>query len=326
MGVGILAGLVACSPNTGSPTGHVWTTLNGEAPLVIAHRGASGERPEHTIEAYTLAIEQGADVIEPDLVMTADGVLVVRHDHYLSTTTDVADHPEFADRRRLQGEQSDWWVEDFTLAELRTLRARQPWAQRDASFNDRFLIPTFEEVLDLATAHNVRTEPEVKAPGHFVSVGLDPLPELVRILRERRLDTADAPTAIQCFEPDFLARLNAEIDTQLLMLVFPMQELDPEADPRQPTVSLTDMAAFADGVGPSKALVITAEGEDTGFIARAHELGLAVHPWTFRDDVPVADGVTIEDELRRIYALGVDGVFTDFPATAVRVRDAMGDE
>nr|WP_233350752.1 glycerophosphodiester phosphodiesterase family protein [Maricaulis maris] len=271
-------------------------------------------------------MEQGADVIEPDLVMTADGVLVVRHDHYLSTTTNVADHPEFADRRRLQGEQSDWWVEDFTLAELRTLRARQPWPQRDASFNDRFLIPTFEEVLDLATAHNVRTEPEMKSPGHFVSVGLDPLPELVRILRERGLDTADAPTAIQCFEPDFLARLNAEIDTQLLMLVFPMQELDPEADPRQPTVSLTDMAAFADGVGPSKALVITAEGEDTGFIARAHELGLAVHPWTFRDDVPVADGVTIEDELRRIYALGVDGVFTDFPATAVRVRDAMGDE
>ncbi|WP_291843619.1 glycerophosphodiester phosphodiesterase family protein [Maricaulis sp.] len=323
MGVGILAGLTACSPAVETAPPHVWNTLNGEAPLVIAHRGASGERPEHTLEAYTLAIEQGADVIEPDLVMTSDGVLVVRHDHYLSTTTDVANHPAFADRRRAQGGQTDWWVEDFTLAELRTLRARQPWPQRDPGFNDQFLIPTFEEVLDLAATHGVRTEPEVKVPGHFVSLGLDPLPELVRILRERGLDGADATTAIQCFEPDFLARLNGEVDTPLLMLVFPMQELDPEADPLQPTVSLADLSAFADGVGPSKALVITADGEDTGFIARAHELGLAVHPWTFRDDVPVAEGVTIEDELQRIFALGVDGVFTDFPATAVRVRDAV---
>lgn len=326
MSVGILAGLAACAPTTEPPVARVWTTLSGEAPLVIAHRGASGDRPEHTLEGYTLAIEQGADIIEPDLVITADGVLVVRHDHYLSTTTDVSDRPEFADRRRIQGDRNDWWVEDFSLAEIRTLRARQPWPERDASFNDQFLVPTFEEVLDLAAEHGVRTEPEMKVPGHFVSIGLDPLPELVRVLRERGLDNADAATAIQCFEPDFLARLDNEIDTPLLMLVFPMQELDPQAEPLQPTVSLADLAVFADGVGPSKSLVITADGEDTGFVARAHELGLAVHPWTFRDDVPVAETVTIEEELRRIYALGVDGVFTDFPATAIRVRDAMSGE
>jgi glycerophosphoryl diester phosphodiesterase len=322
---GLVAGLAACSGNDAA-TPMVWTTLDGRPPLVIAHRGASGDRPEHTLEAYTLAIEQGADVIEPDLVMTADGVLVARHDRYLSTTTDVADRAEFAARRRVDGERDDWWVEDFTFAELRTLRARQPWPGRGQGFNDQFLIPTFEEILDLAAEHGVRTEPEVKTPGYFVSVGLDPLPELVRILREHGLDGEDAPTAIQCFEPDFLARLNGAVDTPLLMLVFPMRELDPAADPLQPTVALGDMAAFADGVGPAKGLVITPAGEDTGLVARAHALGLTVHPWTFRDDQPVAAGVGIEAELDRIYRLGVDGVFTDFPATAVRVRDGMRGE
>lgn len=325
MSIGVLVGLAACSATDDAATPYAWTTLDGEAPLVIAHRGASGDRPEHTIEAYTLALEQGANVIEPDLVMTSDGVLVVRHDHYLSTTTNVADHPEFADRRRRQGERTDWWVEDFTLAEIRTLRARQPWPQRDQAHNDRYLVPTFEEVLDLAAEHGSRTEPEIKAPGHFTSIGLDPLPELVRILRERGLDTVDATTAIQCFEPDFLARLNTEVETPLLMLVFPMVELDPDADPLTPTVSLADAATFADGVGPAKSLVITEDGLDTGFVAAAHALGLTVHPWTFRDDVPLAENVDIETELRRVYELGVDGVFTDFPATAVRVRSELGD-
>lgn len=300
---------------------HVWQTLNGAPTLVIAHRGASGELPEHTLEAYQLAIDQGADIIEPDLVMTQDGVLVARHDRYLSTTTNVADRPEFAERRRLSGTREDWWVEDFTLAELRTLRARQPRADRSQAFNDQFLVPTFEEVLDLAAAAGVRTEPEIKAPGHFVSIGLDPLPVLVGILRARGLDGADAATSVQCFEPAFLARLDAEIETPLLMLVFPMQEIDPDVGPLVPSVALADMVAFADGVGPSKALLIDAEGADTGFVAEAHALGLAVHPWTFRDDQP-AD-IDPDAELRRIYALGVDGIFTDFPATAIRVRDDM---
>ncbi|MBO6763533.1 glycerophosphodiester phosphodiesterase family protein [Maricaulis sp.] len=318
----LAAGLAACGEeDTAAPMS--WQTLSGEPPLVIAHRGASGERPEHTLAAYELAIAQGADVIEPDLVMTSDGVLVARHDHYLSTTTDIADRPEFADRLRELDGRADWWVEDFTLAELRTLRAIQPWPQRDAGFNGEFLIPTFEEVLDLAAEYGVLTEPEVKVPGHYVSIGLDPLPELVRILRERGLDTADAPMTIQCFEPDFLARLNTEIDTPLAMLVFPMQEIDPSADPLQPSVALDDLAVFADAVGPAKSLIITEAGEDTGFVARAHALGLEVHPWTFRDDVPLTGDVDIATELERVYRLGVDGVFADFPATAVAVRDAM---
>lgn len=321
----LTAGLAACGEeDTAAPMS--WQTLSGEPPLVIAHRGASGERPEHTLAAYELAIAQGADVIEPDLVMTSDGVLVARHDHYLSTTTDIADRPEFADRRREQDGRADWWVEDFTLAELRTLRAIQPWPQRNATFNGEFPIPTFEEILDLAAAHGVPTEPEVKVPGHYVSIGLDPLPELVRILRERGLDTADAPMTIQCFEPDFLARLNSEIDTPLAMLVFPMQEIDPSADPLQPSVALDDLAVFADAVGPAKSLIVTEAGEDTGFVARAHALGLEVHPWTFRDDVPLTGDIDIATELERVYRLGVDGVFADFPATAVAVRDAMTGE
>jgi glycerophosphoryl diester phosphodiesterase len=321
---GLGLGLSACTEADPTPAvERAWLTLSGEAPLVIAHRGASGLRPEHTLEAYSLAIERGADIIEPDLVMTSDGVLVVRHDRYLSTSTDVADHPEFLDRRRISGERNDWWAEDFTFAELRTLRARQPFAGRDTGFDDQFLIPSLEEVLDLAAQHGVATEPEVKAPGYLTAIGLDPMPELVRILRERGLDVSTDAIAIQCFEPDFLARLNEEVDTRLLMLVFPMQELDPDVGPLVPTVALADMVNFADGVGPDKALLIDRDGQDTGFIARAHALGLAVHPWTFRDDRPVGDGATIEAELARIYALGVDAVFTDFPATAVRVREEM---
>jgi glycerophosphoryl diester phosphodiesterase len=302
-----------------------WATLNGEPPLVIAHRGASGERPEHTLEGYRLAISQGADVIEPDLVMTSDGVLIARHDRYLSTSTNVSALDAFADRRRVSGDRDDWWAEDFTLAEIRSLRARQPFAGRSDEFDDEFLVPTFEEVLDLAAAHNIRTEPEIKSPGLLTAQGLDPMPELVRILRARNLDTADAPTSIQCFEPDFLARLNDVVDTPLLMLVFSMQELDPSVGPLVPTVALTDMVAYADGVGPDKALVVDALGNDTGFIEDAHALGLSVHPWTFRNDSPVVDGADIDAELRRMFSLGADGVFADFPATAVRVRNEMSE-
>lgn len=323
MSVALAGGVLAACSAPVDPVVVEWATLSGDAPRVIAHRGASGERPEHTLEAYLLAIEQGADIIEPDLVMTADGVLIARHDRYLSTTTNVADRPEFADRRRASGGRDDWWVEDFTLAEIRTLRARQPFEGRASDFDDQFLIPTFEEILDLAAELGVPTEPEVKAPAQFVAAGLDPLPELVRILRERGLDGSDAATAIQCFEPDFLARLNEEVDTPLLMLVFQMQELDPGVPLGVPTVALEDLARFADGVGPDKTLVVNAAGEDTGFISAAHALGLTVHPWTFRLDRPVGDGASFEQEMRRIYSLGADGVFTDHPAQALAVRREM---
>ena len=310
---GLLA--AACAPSHDA-VGPQWNTLSGDAPLIIAHRGASGDRPEHTLEAYQLAIEQGADIIEPDLVMTSDGVLVARHDRWLSDSTDVADRPEFADRRREEDGRSDWWADDFTLAELRSLRARQVFPGRSTEFDDQFLIPTFEEILDLALAAGVPTEPEVKSPAALAARGLDPLPELVRILRERGLDGADAPIAIQCFEPDFLARLDGQVDAPLLMLVYALED-------GSPSVSLAQMSGFADGIGPQKTLLIDETGADTGYLAAAHAAGLAVHPWTFRADQPAPDGADFEAELRRMLALGADAVFTDHPGLAVEIRDAM---
>jgi len=158
---GLAVGLVACearSPMTDWPA----PTLGHRPPIVIAHRGASGERPEHTLAAYERAIDQGADCIEPDLVLTKDGVLVARHDIYLSTTTDVAEHPEFAARRRpatdaAHARLEDWFVSDFTLAELRTLRARQAFRGRSTAFDSQFDIPTFDEVLALAAHRSVST-------------------------------------------------------------------------------------------------------------------------------------------------------------------------
>lgn len=306
----------------------LWNTLDGTAPLVIAHRGASGERPEHTMAAYLLAIEQGADVIEPDLVMTADGVLVARHDAYLSTTTNVDAHPEFADRRRELHGLNEWWVQDFTLEELRTLRAIQPMDGRSLDFDGVYRVPTFEEVLDLvaeqeeACSCTIAVEPEVKHPAEFEAIGLDPLPPLLRTLRARGLDRADAAVVVQSFDARFLQRMDALSDVRLAMLYSGPDDPDGNAG----GLPLEAIALFADAVGPHKGLLFNADGSSSGYVEAAHELGLAVHTWTVRDDHEPVVGANVEDELRALYALGVDGVFTDFPATAVRVRGAMAAE
>jgi glycerophosphoryl diester phosphodiesterase len=178
--------LAACSDASAPPAASegagsaVWATRTGAAPLVIAHRGASGARPEHTEAAYALALEQGADVLEPDLQMSADGQLIVRHDPYLSTSTDVANRPEFADRMSERNGQLDWWVMDFTAAELRTLTARQVFDDRDPSFNDQYPVLTFEDFLDFVSEQEILCgctipiEPEVKLPGLYADAGLDP--------------------------------------------------------------------------------------------------------------------------------------------------------
>ena len=124
-------------------------TAQSDRPLVIAHRGASGHLPEHTLPGYALAIEMGADYIEPDLVMSKDGVFISRHDHYLSSSTNVADHPEFAGRKKTIGERKDWYAEDFTLAEIKTLRARQAFPGRSTEYDDKYDIPPFPQVIDL---------------------------------------------------------------------------------------------------------------------------------------------------------------------------------
>lgn len=327
----LLAGLgvMACSPVPGpSSEPVIWNTRTGVAPAVIAHRGASGDLPEHTLEAYALAIEQGADVIEPDLVVTADGVLVARHDAFLSTTTNVAEHFEFSDRQREFGGRMDWWVFDFTLEELRTLRAVQPQPDRDQSFNGLYNIPTFEEILALVDAAEavcgctIGIEPEVKHPEAFAAAGLDPLPLLNQALLDHDLFAEDAPVVVQSFDAGFLIRMNAVAPVRLAMLYSSPDE--PGGDMNG--YPLDVVAQFADSLGANKALLLHPDGQSTGLLEEAHALGLDVHVWTIRDDREPLAGDTVEDELRALYMLGVDAVFTDFPATAVQVREAMAEQ
>ncbi len=319
-----------------------WPTLDGEAPLIIAHRGASGYRPEHTLAAYDLAIGQGADVIEPDLVITKDGVLVARHDRYLSTTTDVADHPEFANRKKPNADpndspREDWWVEDFTLEELKTLRAVQPFPGRSDAYDGQYEIPTFEEILALAArraseaGRPVGVYPETKHPGYFESIGMDFEQPLLAALEAFEA----GPVFIQSFEPEILKRLKGKTDATLVQLVFE------EAPGAGSNIPLTEIADYADAVGPSKFLILTDDEDWTSFVKDAHALGLKVHPWTFRNDQPSSvvhyfldtaylvnmrgeevslDPESPDAEYFMYFSLGVDGVFTDFPDTGVKAR------
>ncbi len=322
-------------------------------PIVIAHRGASGERPEHTLEAYRLAIAQGADFIEPDLVMTKDGVLVARHENEISETTDVARRPEYAARRSTKvidgARVTGWFTEDFTLAELRTLRARERLPQLrpgNTAYDGRFAVPTLEEVIELAadqsraTGRTIGIYPEIKHPTYFRSINLPMEEALAAILREHGLTSAASPIFIQCFEVGPLQRLNTLIDARLIQLMSdeggPFDRPDLTYRAMATPEGLAAISAYADGVGPAKALIFSrtllgATGARTSFVADAHHAGLAVHPWTFRAENyflplelrrginPRAQG-DLEAELRMFFAAGVDGVFSDFPAAAVRAR------
>ncbi len=299
-------------------------TLNGEDPVIIAHRGASGRLPEHTLEAYGRAMDAGAHFIEPDLVMTRDGVLVARHDRYLSTTTNVAELPEFADRRTTKelffGPRDDWFVEDFTLAELKRLRARQPRDGRPISYNDRFEIPTFDEILDEVVTRAedgqvVGVYPEIKSPAFFAEIGLSMEAPLLEAIRRAGLAELGVPVFLQSFEPAVLRSLSAQTDWPLVQLLTASERaLEFGYNP-----DLAEIAEYADGVGPDKSMLWLESGEPSGFVAEAHRLGLEVHPYTFRDDDVGAGFDTVEQELRATLAQGVDGVFVDYPETAVRL-------
>ena len=295
-----------------------WNTLSGDAPLVIAHRGASGELPEHTLAGYDRAIEMGADFIEPDLVITKDGHLVVRHDRYLSGSTDVSARPEFTDRKTEKAghEGADWFVEDFTLAEIKTLKARQPRAGRSTNFDDQYDIPTFEEVLALIvkrseeSGRQIGVYPETKHPAALDALGLRHDEALLKALATYGFEGTEDLVFIQSFELENLERLKAFTNIRLILL----------------TQSRPDFKAIAktvEGIGPNKALLIDKSGEDTGFIRAAHAAGLAVHPWTFRDDDLDSKFETVDAELKAYYRLGVDGVFSDFSDSALRARDLM---
>lgn len=317
---------------------------------IIAHRGASGDRPEHTLAAYRLAIEQGADFIEPDLVLTKDAVLVARHENAISETTDVADHPEFGNRRTIRtidGEEvTDWFTEDFTLAELKTLRARERLPQlrpANASYDDRYDIPTFDEIITLAKSVGRKHDrvigiyPETKHPTYFASIGLPHQGPLLAALNAAGWNSAEAPVFVQSFEVGNLKALNAISDVRLVQLV---QEEGGPAD--LPDIGYTNMltkggvraiASYADAIGPQKSLVIPVGengqlDEPTNLVEWAHEAGLLVHPWTFRaenyflpgdlrrGDLPEERG-DMAGEIDAFIAAGIDGLFSDQPGLAV---------
>ena len=294
-----------------------WTTRSGERPIIIAHRGASGVLPEHTLAAYERAIEQGADFIEPDLVITRDRHLVARHDRYLSTTTNVSDLSEFAARKTVKPgrDAADWYVEDFTLAELKTLRARQPRAGRSKAYDDQYEIPTFGEVLELVAGRSealgrpIGVYPEAKQPGALNALGYSHDADLLAALRKYGFGAGGNPVFIQSFEPDFLKRMSWKTDIPLVYLIA-----------RPPVETPAEISRFAQGVGAYKRLVGDTASGDTGLLAAAHAEGLDVHIWTLRDD-DIGEGFeTITAELAFYLELGVDGVFADFPDTALKLR------
>ena len=315
-----------------------------KAPIVIAHRGASGERPEHTIMAYRLAIEEGADFIEPDLVCTRDGHLVVRHENEIAGTTDVASRPEFAARKTeklIDGQKiAGWFTEDFTLAELKTLRARERLPQLrpgSATFDGREAIPTYQEVVDLAKAESRRTGrtigtyPEMKHPTYFAGIGLALEPRLADALKQNSLDSRTAPIFVQCFEVAPLKTFMGLSKARRVMLV----GQGPAPVDVKSAAGIKAIAAFADGLGPEWPLVVPvvdgALASPTPLLKEAHAAGLAVHPWTVRAEnafLPTklkrgaapADHGDADALLKALYAAGVDGVFSDFPALAVKAR------
>ena len=343
--------LLAAMPAAASATENHQPTAK---PLVIGHRGASGYRPEHTLASYQLAIEQGADFIEPDLVATRDGVLVARHENEIGGTTNVADHPEFADRKKttvVDGvELTGWFTEDFTLAELKTLRAKERIPQvrpQNASYDGQFEIPTFQEVLDLRRqlskelGRPLGVYPETKHPTYFRSIGLPLEERLVRALDRNGLNRWNAPVFVQSFETGNLRALDKSLRVPLVQL-FGAKNATPVGDTRTygqlaTPAGLADVATYADGVGPSKDYIVprNADGSSaapTSFVDDAHDAGLVVHPYTFRrentflplelrsSDDPAGIG-DLTSELRQFYDLGVDGLFTDNPDIGVAARD-----
>ena len=302
----------------------VATAVAPPRPLVIAHRGASGHRPEHTIEAYTLAVEMGADFIEPDLVSTRDGVLIARHENEIGGTTDVAE--KFADRRRsktIDGRSvTGWFTEDFTVAEIKTLRARERLPFRSHAYDGQFEIPTFDEVIALAqgltrkTGRTIGVYPETKHPTYFRTIKL-PLEEpLLASLEKRGWNRRDAPVFIQSFEQENLRGLRRKTRVKLVQLISTAALLQGDG--------IKKIAEYADGLGAEKRLIVPVNpdgslGAPTDVISRAHAAGLVVHVWTLRVEkefLPAGYRGRPEAEFEQFRELGVDGVFTDFPDVA----------
>jgi glycerophosphoryl diester phosphodiesterase len=376
----LIGGVVALAAVLPSPA-----QADERRPVVIGHRGASGYLPEHTLEAYALAIELGADYIEPDLVMTRDGHLITRHEPNIANTTDVRDHPEFASRRRVAVvdgfPEEGWFASDFTLAEIRTLRAVQAFRERPQEANGLFRVPTFAEVIDFAKRKSaekgrvIGLYPETKHPTYHRNLGLPLEPALVRALQPAGWDRRDAPVFIQSFEQQNLRTLRGMTRIRLVQLVDandvkPDGTLDftpPYDRPYDWTVSgdpallarrfdyfttdpgLREISTYADVIAPWKRYIVSTEATDlngdgaigdengdgavneadrsllppTDLIARAHAAGLLVHTWAFRNEAQRLPADYLGNPVKeydQFYALGIDGVFTDFADTAIAAR------
>ncbi|MFI6105414.1 glycerophosphodiester phosphodiesterase [Streptomyces sp. NPDC051310] len=324
-------------------------------PAVIAHRGASGHRPEHTLGAYQLALDMGAHVIEQDLVPTKDGHLVCRHENDITGTTDVADHPEFASRRTTKTVDgtalTGWFTEDFTLAELKTLRAKERipgTRQENTVYDGRWAVPTFEEVLRWAEkegrrrGHPVWLHVETKHPTYFRALGLGLEERLARLLRRYGRDGADSPTFLQSFEPTSMQRMAKLVRTPRVVLLWTADDrpwdFRETGDPRTVADLITPrglqwIASFAQGIGPLLDLVIPRGedgrlGEPTTLVRDAHAKGLVLHPYTLRNENsflpadfrrgtdPTAFG-DVFGAYEAYFATGIDGIFTDHPDTGL---------
>jgi glycerophosphoryl diester phosphodiesterase len=368
--------LTACNNNDDS------SATTPTKPLVIGHRGASGYLPEHTLESYKKAIEMGADFIEPDLVATQDGYLIARHEPNITNTTDVADHPEFAARKTkkvVDGvEEEGWFASDFTLAEIKTLYAKQAFSERDQSFNGKYRIPTLDEVLDLAKSEGTKVGrtvgvyPETKHPTYHQNLNLALEDRLLATLKKYNYTEANSPVIVQSFEVSNLKYLNSKTNVRLVQLI-DADDVKPDGsislvapydkpydfavakDPRTfadmltPT-GLKEIKTYADGIGPWKPYLLPSKQVDrnndgvmddlnndgkmderdrvllpaTDVIKNAHAAGLIVHAYTFRNEPRRLASDYNGDpkaEYKKMFALGVDGVFSDFPDTAVAARD-----
>jgi glycerophosphoryl diester phosphodiesterase len=354
-------------------------------PLVIGHRGAAGYLPDHTLQGYELAIDMGADYIEPDLVATKDGHLIARHEPNMIATTDVASRPKFESRKRTVmvdgAPDTGFFASDFTLAEIKQLRAVQPLPERSQRYNGKFKIPTLEEVLDLVERkerqlhRTIGVYPETKHPTYHERLGLPLEGRLVAALERHGLDRKRSAVFIQSFEQSNLKKLNRMTPVRLVQLV-DANDVNPDGtldytapfdrpydwtasgDPRllartfgffATNAGLREIATYADGIGPWKRYIVSSAAVDlngdgtvgdengdgnvdeadrkalppTDLIRRAHQHGLLIHTWTFRNEPKrllsdYADRPV--DEYLQFYELGIDGVFSDFPDTALTAR------
>ena len=358
-------------------------TLDGEPPLVIGHRGASGYLPEHTLEAYQLAITQGAEVIEPDFISTKDGVLIARHDPNLATSTDVASRREFADRKRVDwpvdGEkQTGWFAHDFTLAEIKKLGTVITDPERPQENNGKFKVATMQEIFDLVKTQSAKlgrtviVYPETKNPTYHRDLGLPLEDKLIAALNAAGWNSRSAPVFVQSFEPGSLKEMRRKgLKTRMVQLI-DGDDIDLKtgkityaipfdrpydwcksgddrlfADMVTPS-GLAEIGTYADGIGVWKPYIVPLKGRmgragqlvdvngdgkvdlrdaetqpPTALVAEAHKRGLFVHVFTFRNEQRRLASSYMGDpqaEYLQFFRLGVDGVFSEFPDTAVTAR------